>query len=347
MDKYSGNPFYSGFSKKSILSFSPSRTYNCKTKIYTDGTINSTISRTNVFANDDYLNHRENFFQQHSLDLEHGQNILDVLSGKSHADLIVENQFRYDMGWISSNECVEKNQELRALTRSLDKYSFYDDDFDYSHSCTSDGVRHDSLKRAKDKVFDYIMSNEFDWFFTGTINPKKMDSLNPKDCLKPLTKWFNNMQQRYDISYIVIFELHPKSGRIHLHGLIKENPDKPLKLELSKTRQFYGFCKPMKKRTATKYCLNWDSGRPIYNLKTWKFGFSTAIHTYGNRAQIAHYVTKYITKDCKKIFGKFFWHSRDLDKPRVIFSNVDYDSLQVPEYHGYKFSYQSPYDTKK
>ena len=51
----------------------------------------------------------------------------------------------------------------------------------------------------------------------------------------------------------------------------------------------------------------------------------------------AFYVTKYITKDCNKIFGRFFWHSRDLKKPQIIYQNVDYDSFDALDYGGFKY----------
>lgn len=49
--------------------------------------------------------------------------------------------------------------------------------------------RNDSVKRAKDSIFDYVLNNDFDYFFTGTINPEELDSKDPKKLLKPLQKW--------------------------------------------------------------------------------------------------------------------------------------------------------------
>ena len=54
---------------------------------------------------------------------------------------------------------------------------------------------------------------------------------------------------------------------------------------------------------------------------------------------VVYYITKYITKDCKKIFGKFFWHSRDLKKPEISVDYVDYDSVEAVEFNG-TFKYQ-------
>ena len=338
---FEGNPFYCNKSAKtSNFSFSPQNTYNVKTKVYKDGSQNSTICRQYIFLSDQYKKHREDFFSQHSFEYENGQGILDVLSGETSEQRIVNNQFLYEMGYISADECISRNFQERQLALACLRWSNSFDDV--PRPTNSSGTRYDSLKRSKDKIFDYIMCNTWDWFFTGTIDPDKLDSLDYKACLKPINKWFKNMVQNYRISYILVFELHPTSGRLHLHGLLRENKDHPLKLKLSGTKIYYGFKKPMKDITALKHGLDLSKGKDVYNLKSWRFGWSTAIKTYGSPIQLAHYCTKYITKDSKKIFGRYFWHSRDLERPKIIYDNVDFHSCNLPEFHGYKFSYSSP-----
>ena len=343
MDMFNGNPFYSNKSgKKSILSFEPQKTYNVKTKVYKDGSENSTICKRDIFLSDEYKQKRNDFFKEHYWEeMEHGQNILDVLDGRTSLQKIVDNQFLFSMGFITAQECVERNLLERSIVRLSDNFEFYHDLGE--RPVNSSGTRFDSLKRSQDKIFDYILSNDWDWFFTGTIDPEKLDSLDFKSCLKPINKWFQNMVQRYHISYILVFELHPTSGRLHLHGLLKEYEDYPLKLQLSDTKLYYGFKKPMKDRTAIRHGLDPQKGKEVYNLKSWNFGWSTAIRVYGSPAQLAHYCTKYITKDSKKIFGRYFWHSRNLDRPKIVYSNTDFTACNLPEYHGYKFCY-SPAD---
>ena len=342
---FEGNPFYTDFSEKtsktSIFSFSPQKTYNVKTKVYKDGSQNSTICRQDIFLSDQYKKHRENFFSQHYLEYENGQGILDVLSGNTSDQIIVNNQCLYQLGFISASECVSRNFAERQLSTACLRFAFSHDLNDVPRPTNSSGTRFDSLKRSKDKIFDYIMCNSWDWFFTGTIDPDKLDSLDFKVCLKPINKWFQNMVQNYSISYILVFELHPTSGRLHLHGLLREDKDHPLKLKLSGTKLYYGFKKPMKDITALKHGLDISKGTDVYNLKSWRFGWSTAIRTYGSPTQLAHYCTKYITKDSKKIFGRYFWHSRDLERPKIIYDNVDFHSCNLPEFHGYKFNYSS------
>lgn len=346
MDKFQ-NPFYdSEISSSCNLFFpdlKPSQTFNCKTKIYPDGSANSCVHRSDVFGRDDYLrvrsgksigNDKRAFVFSQIRDELSRESIISFYGNKhlSIQNEIDNNIGLMELGFISPAECVQRNQLLYKSAKLINSY----DPFKTSVPRSSE-PRHDSFKRAKDKIYDYILCNEWTYFFTGTINPKKMDSSKPKECLKPLKKWLENMVARYGISYICIFEYH-KKGNIHMHGLILEKTDKPLKVVDSGTKLYYGFKKPMKNKTARRYGLNPDSGQMVYNLTTWRFGWSTCIHVYGEPQQLAHYVTKYITKDNKKIFGKYYWHSRNLDKPKIIYSNVDFDSVNSAEFHGFKYS---------
>ena len=140
---------------------------------------------------------------------------------------------------------------------------------------------------------------------------------------------------RYGLSYLMIAERHKKGG-IHFHGLCRSSV--PLRLEDSGTKLYKGHKKPVSNARAEK--LGLTDGRTVYNLKSWKFGFTTCIELTGDRLNTAFYVTKYITKDCKKIFGKFFWHSRDLKKPKVIIEDVDYESILAVEHNGFKYQFK-------
>ena len=147
--------------------------------------------------------------------------------------------------------------------------------------------RADNVKRAKEKCFDIAMMNKFDYFITWTLSADKIDRYNPDEVSKQLKKFLNNMVCRYDLKYIIIPE-HHKDGAIHMHGLISGN----IKLKHA-THKKSG--KPM----------HTTSGKPIYNMPQWKYGWSTAIETYGDTEHVARYITKYITKDFQKIFGNF------------------------------------------
>ena len=96
--------------------------------------------------------------------------------------------------------------------------------------------------------------------------------------------------------------------------------------------------KPVSNEKAEK--LGLTNGKTVYNLKSWAFGWTTCIKLYGDRLNTAFYCTKYITKDCMKIFGRFFWHSQNLKKPIIVYSDLDYDSIQSCDRNGFKYRFE-------
>lgn len=282
---------------------------NGKTKIYSDGTRNTVACRTAIFKSSlDISNESIQAFEdKHRRESENSQNLIDYLNAKG----------------LTYDEYDERRREYRREHPKPVK-----------HRDNSE-VRGDSLKRAKDSIFDYVLNNDFEYFFTGTINPDELDSKNPKELLKPVQQWLKDMVKRYGLSYIMIAERHKKGG-IHFHGLFRSV--KPLRLEDSGTKLYKGRKKPVSNERAEQ--LGLSGGRTVYNLKTWSFGFTTCVELTGDRMNTAFYVTKYITKDCKKIFGRFFWHSRDLKKPSVCIHDVDYDSILCVEHNGFKYEFK-------
>ena len=52
-------------------------------------------------------------------------------------------------------------------------------------------------------------------------------------------------------------------------------------------------------------------------------------------------------KENEKIMGRYYWHSRDLEKPKIQYINVNYDEIQLPIYHGWKFDLQLSDENKR
>lgn len=184
-------------------------------------------------------------------------------------------------------------------------------------------VHNDSLKRAKDRVFDIVYQNKFRYFLTITISPEHFDRENPQEVIKKLRVWLNHMQQRHGLSYVLIPERHKKSNGIHCHALINGA------LYLSDSGRALYNGKAYKVSSLKKMGVKSSQCRQVFNVNDWKYGYSTAIEVYGNQTQFAHYITKYITKDIKKIFGQYYWSSRDLVRETEIeLKNTDFDSVE-------------------
>jgi len=183
------------------------------------------------------------------------------------------------------------------------------------------GERTDILKRAKDKVFDIAFSNEWSYFLTITFNGSEYDFSNADFVKKKLRRWLENQVKRKDMKYLLIPERH-KNGGIHCHALINDCFD----VVDSGTRLVTGYNKPVTLKTIEE--KNLHVRNVVYNIPEWKYGFSTAIPVENNSAALAFYITKYITKGNNKIFGKYYWSSRNCNRdPQIIYSNTDFNSV--------------------
>ncbi len=152
-----------------------------------------------------------------------------------------------------------------------------------------------SQNRAKNKIYDYARSNDFEWFVTMTFNPLLVDSFDYTECSKKLSQWLNNIKKRYapNLRYLFVPELH-KSGRYHFHGLIGDIGN----IELVSSGKFS------------------PNGDIIYNIENYKYGFTTATRIKDKR-RTSTYIGKYITKELSgHIKGKkHYWVSRNLNLP--------------------------------
>lgn len=180
-------------------------------------------------------------------------------------------------------------------------------------------ARDDSVKRAKDKLFDLVYCNEWDLFVTVTFNPEEVDSFNVKEVIKKMKVWLSNKVERKELKYLLVPELH-KSGRIHCHLLCNDI----FELVDSGKR---------------------SNGRKVYNLPEWKYGFSTAIYTHGDRAKLSCYITKYITKGNDSVFGRFYWSSRNIVRePDITLLETKFEQIDLPTYRCKKSSLLFKYD---
>lgn len=127
------------------------------------------------------------------------------------------------------------------------------------------------ISRARSKIFEYSMCNEFDYFVTLTLDSKKYDRSNLAKYIKDLGQFIRDQRKKYgaDIQYLLIPELHKDGKNWHMHGLIKGIKDN----QLSKNKNGY---------------LDWTS----YSNK---FGYCS-IGPVKSTEAVSKYITKYIAK---------------------------------------------------
>ena len=177
---------------------------------------------------------------------------------------------------------------------------------DYSKS--NNITRSDSLKRGIDKIYDIAILNDFDYFITFTLDSSKIDRYDYKEIQKKLKVWLQNAVSRYNAKYLIVPELH-KDGAVHFHGLISGD-----------------FSLVFSGKVTSK-------GQPIYNLKNWKYGFTTAIPLDDNKVAIAKYICKYITKDTKMILGNLYYSGGGVVRePDKEYSCIPYYQASGVEY---------------
>ena len=165
-------------------------------------------------------------------------------------------------------------------------------------------------RRAKVKILDYILCNDFTNFVTLTLSPDEIDRKDYKAVMKKLNLYLDNRVRRNGLIYLGVPELH-KNGGFHFHFLT--NDVLPLVYSGTVIRPTGG--KPVKEVTAKRQGFEIAACRPVYNVKDWKLGFTTSICLYGDREAVGAYIGKYITKADTKVGGRWYYSGGDLKKP--------------------------------
>lgn len=155
-----------------------------------------------------------------------------------------------------------------------------------------------SVNRTKNTVYALALANNWEWFYTFTFDPAKVDSYNYDAVTKALKTWLDDTRRMYapNMRYIIVPELH-ESGRYHFHGLFADVDKIPVVLGAGQS--------------------------DIYNLPTYDYGYTTASKIKDSDSTCS-YCLKYITKElCATTQNKKrYWRSRNLSKPRETTYNL-------------------------
>lgn len=139
-----------------------------------------------------------------------------------------------------------------------------------SRKYDSEDYDNQSVYRAKIKLIDLCLSNDFDLFVTMTFKKDRYD-VNAKR--KQIQIWLNNQRNQYGpFGYVLVPEFH-KDGAIHFHGL------------------FMGY-----KGVLVNSGKKTERGQDIYNISSYQGGFTTAVEI-DDIPKVAGYISKYISKE--------------------------------------------------
>lgn len=161
--------------------------------------------------------------------------------------------------------------------------------------CAAEHSDYNSYSRTRKRIYDYARANDFCYFVTLTFNPDKVDSFSCVDSYEHMRNWLNRMRKKFpDLKYLGVPELH-KSGRYHFHFLMSDD----IKSVLLDSGKFD------------------NKGHKIYNLGSYRFGWSTVVEIY-DKDRLPSYIIKYITKDlCKASPNRRrYWNSHNLLLPK-------------------------------
>lgn len=196
-----------------------------------------------------------------------------------------------------------------------------------------------AVRRAKARVREISLCNEFRWFCTLTLSPERIDRYNECAVIRKLGIWLSNAAQRKGLKYVLVPERH-KDGAIHFHGFLSD----ALSVVDSGTVKRPGHKKPTKPRSAAQRAA-WlgEGGKVVYNLPEWTWGYSTAMELTGNYPAAVAYVCKYIGKDLsagmpERIGGRWYYSGGNLAAPIVRYCDFDIDALRqlLPDGYGFR-----------
>ncbi len=178
-----------------------------------------------------------------------------------------------------------------------------------------------SARRVYEVVSDICECNNFDWFATLTFTSdtsKVTDRLDDKETRKLFGQWRNEMKRKLpNMKYVAICEYHKKGG-LHWHLVLGDVTANELGLIYSKS--------------VFSNILGADM--PIYNISTWKKGFSTC-SKIASKESTKGYILKYVTKggvDPRFFRKQRFTCSQNVLRPEIIKESNICNSFNADEF---------------
>lgn len=167
----------------------------------------------------------------------------------------------------------------------------------------------DSKFRAKRKVIEYALNNDFNWFVTITFDKNKINRYDAKLLEKKVLRWLEDTRINYNSKarYIMVPEYH-KDKAIHYHALIK--------MENNRLKYLYNH-------------RHWKKAVYKDTLLFKKFGRNEWVNIDSYTEPIGMYLAKYITKLPDKMNNRYYFASKALKQSDKI--NIDLDILEVAE----------------
>lgn len=178
------------------------------------------------------------------------------------------------------------------LRKGVNKFPYPFDEEREEH----DGKQASNICRARSRIRELALCNDWEWFVTLTLNKDKQDRYDIDGFVHDLGIWIGNYNKKYGVKlrYVLIPEQH-KDGAWHMHGLFHDVAAN------SVVRNDHGY---------------WDI--PYYSAR---FGY-ISLSPIRDKVKTSSYITKYISKDMNstdiKKHKHLFYSSRGLEGAELV-----------------------------
>lgn len=159
-----------------------------------------------------------------------------------------------------------------------------------------------SFSRARSMVLQYGLCNEWDYFFTGTLDEQKFGSrFDVERYHKRFMQWIRDQRKAYGCKFdVLLVPEHHKDGAWHVHGFVHGLPQSAIG----------DFPENAPRHLREEGFVNW----PDYMAK---FGWCS-LAPIKDPIACAFYVSKYISKELSDRAGEtgshLYWASRPLKR---------------------------------
>lgn len=182
-----------------------------------------------------------------------------------------------------------------------------------------------NLTRAKNRILEYGLCNDWEYFSTFTIDRQKFNRYDLSAYHKSFSQWLRDYNKKYGlhIKYLTVPEKH-KDGAWHEHGFIMGIPKSHL-------REF-----TLKEKIPKHIRDKLKEGCHVFDFPAYreKFGFCD-FEPIRSREGASYYILKYITKDLQrsvsKLNARMFYNSQGLKSSEVV-AMGDYQGTVVWDY---------------
>ncbi len=144
-----------------------------------------------------------------------------------------------------------------------------------------------NLYRARSTIYELAYCNPWDWFFTGTLSPDKLDRSDLDAYRRKFAKMVRDYNHKHgtSIKYLLVPELHADRTNWHVHGFLQGLPAACLhRFEIGDKMSSY---------IASKVY----AGKPVYSWRTYERSFGWCdLEPVASHDGACKYVTKYISK---------------------------------------------------